>query len=108
MFITATMNSIDSGTPIHAGMSSTPRNGNVTWSIQTPNMHGIDAATNCPASFTDGERPAEVVHRADDGRDGSTQQHSAALAREVEERQRRHEDRRGRSRARRDEGSACG
>ncbi len=57
MFITATMKSIESGTPIHAGMSSTPMNGNVMWSIQTPNIGGIDAATNWPASFTDGESP---------------------------------------------------
>ena len=57
MFITATMKSIEIGTPIQAGMSRTPRNGNVTWSIQTPNIGGIDAATSCPASFTDGESP---------------------------------------------------
>ena len=57
MFITATMKSIESGTPIHAGRSTTPRNGNVKWSIQTPNSGGIDAATNCPASFTGGESP---------------------------------------------------
>src|SRR5262245_6231723 len=57
MFMTATMKSIESGTPSHAGTSSTPRNGNVTWSIHTPNMHGIEAATNWPMSFTDGDRP---------------------------------------------------
>jgi hypothetical protein len=38
-------------------MSRTPSSGNVMWSIQTPNAHGIAAATSCPKSFTDGDRP---------------------------------------------------
>ena len=44
MFITATIQTTVSGIPTHAGRSTTPRNGNVKWSIQTPNAHGIAAA----------------------------------------------------------------
>ena len=57
MFITATIQMIVSGTPIHGGTSTAPRNGSVKWSIQTPNAVGIAAASTWPASFTTGERP---------------------------------------------------
>jgi hypothetical protein len=63
MFITATMNSIESGTPIQAGMSSTPSNGKVTWSIQTPNMHGIEGRDELTDELHGRRQPAEVVYR---------------------------------------------
>ena len=44
MFMTATIQTTVSGIPTQAGRSTTPRNGNVKWSIQTPNASGIDAA----------------------------------------------------------------
>ena len=92
MFITATMNTIESGTPIQAGMSTTPRNGNVKWSIHTPNMHGIDAATNCPISFTDGESPRKSSTAPTTVATAAPSSTPSALAREVEERERRYED----------------
>ena len=92
MFITATIQSIVSGMPTAAGRSTGPRNGNVKWSIQTPKKGGIDAATNWPASLRPGAQHAEVVDRADDGRDRGAEQDAARLAAELEERERRHED----------------
>ena len=44
MFMTATIQTTVSGIPTHAGRSTTPRNGNVKWSIQTPNAQGMAAA----------------------------------------------------------------
>ena len=92
MFITATIQTIVSGTPIHGGTSTAPRNGSVKWSIQTPNAVGIAAASTWPASFDDRRQPAEVVDRADDAGDRGAEQDAAHLAREVEERERRDED----------------
>ena len=57
MFITATIQTIVSGTPIQGGRSTAPRNGSVKWSIQTPNAVGIAAASTCPASFGTGASP---------------------------------------------------
>ena len=57
MFITATIQTIVSGTPIHAGTSTAPTNGSVKWSIQTPNAVGIAAARTWPASFGTGASP---------------------------------------------------
>ena len=45
MFITATIQTIVSGTPIAAGTSTAPTKGSVKWSIQTPNAVGIAAAS---------------------------------------------------------------
>ena len=92
MFITATIQTIVSGTPIHGGTSTAPRNGSVKWSIQTPNAVGIAAASTWPASFTTGDEAAEVVDRADDAGDCGAEQDAAHLAREIEERERRDED----------------
>ena len=57
MFITATIQTIVSGTPIHGGRSTAPTNGNVKWSIQTPNAVGIAAASTCPANLGRGASP---------------------------------------------------
>ena len=57
MFITATIQTIVSGTPIPAGRSTAPKNGSVKWSIQTPKAVGIAAAITCPASFGIGSSP---------------------------------------------------
>ena len=57
MFITATIATTVSVIPIHAGTSCTPTTGNVKRWIQTPNMHGIEAASTCPPSFSHQRRP---------------------------------------------------
>ena len=54
MFITATIQSIVSGTPTSAGRSTAPTNGNVKWSIQTPKNGGIAAASTWPAELPAG------------------------------------------------------
>ena len=85
MFITATIQTIVSGTPSQAGRSTAPRNGNVKWSIHTPNAVGIAAATTCPASFGAGARPRKSSIAPTTQRDGRAEQDAAHLAREVEE-----------------------
>ena len=57
MFITATIATTVSGIPTHAGSSCTPTNGNVKLWTQTPNMHGIEAASTWPPSFSHQRRP---------------------------------------------------
>ena len=92
MFITATMKSIEIGTPIHAGMSSTPtkRERDV---VDPDAEHRRDRrGDDLPAELHGRREPAEVVDGADDGRDRGSEQHAAALAGEIEERERRHED----------------
>ena len=66
--------------------------GSVKWSIQTPNMGGIDAASELAGELRRRREAAEVVDRADHRRDRGAQQHAAALAREIEESERRNED----------------
>ena len=57
MFITATIQTIVSVIPTEAGRSTTPTNGNVKWSIHTPDAQAIAAAAICPASFGRGSSP---------------------------------------------------
>ena len=51
MFMSATIQTIVAGTPIHADSSWMPTNGNVNRSTQIPNATGIDAASTWPPSF---------------------------------------------------------
>ena len=92
MFITATIATIVIVIPTHAGSSCTPTNGNVKWWIQTPNMHGIDAASDLPAELLPPAQAAEVVDRADRRRDRGAEQDPAHLAAERQERERRDDD----------------
>ena len=62
------------------------------WSIQTPKKGGIAAATSWPASLRPRREHAEVVDRADDGRDRRAEQYAPRLPPELEERERGHED----------------
>src|SRR3569833_2334526 len=52
MFMIATIHRIVSGAPAHSGSAWMPSSGNVKRSTQIPNHTGIDAASNCPTSFS--------------------------------------------------------
>ena len=108
MFITATIQTIVSGTPIHGGTSTAPRNGQREVVDPDAERRRDRGGQHLAGELHDRREAAEVVDRADDAGDGGAEQDAAHLAREVEERERRDEDARGRSRARRAAGSGCG
>ena len=86
MFITATIQMTVSSIPTQAGRSTTPTNGKVKWSIQTPNAHGMAAAATWPASFGSGSSPGSRRRRPRAG-DRRAQDDPTHIAREVEERE---------------------
>ncbi len=92
MFMTATIQTIVSVTPIQAGRSTTPTKGNVKWSTQTPKAVGNRRREHLAGELGQGREAAEVVDGAHDARHGGAKEDAAHLAGEVEERERRHDD----------------
>ena len=81
MFMIPTIQSTVSGAPTHIGSAWMPSTGNVKRSIQTlKNATGITAAASWPPSFCHQLEAAEVVDRADGGRDGGADQQPAHRA----------------------------
>ena len=92
MFITATIQSIVSGTPTAAGRSTgaEERKREV---VDPDAEEGRDrGGDELAGELAPRREHAEVVDRADDGRDRRAEQHSPRFPAELEERQRRHED----------------
>ena len=92
MFITATIQTIVSGTPIQAGTSTAPRNGQRE--VVDPDAErGRDRRReHLAGELRDRFETAEVVDRADDARDRGAEQDAAHLVGEVEEGERRDDD----------------
>ena len=75
-----------------AAASWTPRNGNVKWSIQTPNPTGIAAAMNWPPSFCHQARPRKSSTAPTIVATAAPSRMPAHLGPRGEERERRDED----------------
>ena len=92
MFMTATIQSIESGTPIQAGRS-TDAEEREREVVDPDAEDGRDrGGDELAGELRPRREPAEVVDRADDRRDRRAEQDAAGLAGEVEERERRNED----------------
>ena len=74
------------------GRSTAPTNGNVKWSIQTPNAVGDRGREDLARELRQRASPRKSSTAPDDARDRGAEQDAAHLAREVEERERRDED----------------
>ena len=92
MFMIARIQSTVSGAPSHSGSAWTPMNGNVKRSIQTPKITGIVAARIWPPSFCHQSRPRKSSIAPTAWRRRAPISRPRIGARQVEERERRHED----------------
>ena len=108
MFMIATIQTIVSGMPTHAGSAWMPRNGNVKRSTQTPNHVGTAAASSWPPSFSHQRSPRKSSMAPTVDRHRRAEQEPARVAAERQERERRHEDPEEERDARRAAGSGAG